>query len=67
MNLQTIKKHKLKLQNEIKAAIRKFQKATEGEDVEISKLEYVVEYHGGIDGIPVSKSENIICKLDFYI
>lgn len=67
MELETIKTHKKQLQDEVKAAIQKFQKATEGVDVEISKLEYTVNYYGGHDCIPLSKSEDVKVELDFYI
>lgn len=67
MELEAIRQHKIELQEGVKSAIQKFQKATEGVDVSISKLEYVQTYYGGHDGIPGSKSEDVKCELTFYI
>ena len=67
MELEEIKTHKRQLQDDVKAAVKKFQSATDGVDVELSKLEYTVKYHGGHDCIPISKSEDVTAELTFYV
>ena len=64
MEIKKLSELKTRLLDDVKASVERFNKAVDGHDIYLEGLTYTVEYSGGHDGIPSSRTQNVEAKIE---